>query len=234
MRSFSRCRCGLAALCAAVRRARVDLAGRGTGAAPFAFGARPVRRRPAPRHRHRRGSSAVGARTGRRDGLVRRLRARRRQAVTIETADGYAVTLLQLGSIERRARRRSSRKAHRRRRRSARAATRARRAAVRPPRRPRRRPIRTDTSTRSRLLPRAAARAARRRPSPRRAARWPLPPPPSPPRPRRRRPQPPSLPASAPVDATPPPTLSAHGSPRRAPLRPACAGRTSPRDRCRP
>ena len=63
--------------------------------------ARPVRRRPAPRHRRRRRRRSRRARACRRARLVRRHAARSGRAVTIRTLDGYAVTLTHLGSIAR-------------------------------------------------------------------------------------------------------------------------------------
>jgi hypothetical protein len=57
--------------------ARLDLAGRRTGAAAVLRRSGPVRGRPAPRHRHRRRARPRGACTRRRDSLLRRLRARR-------------------------------------------------------------------------------------------------------------------------------------------------------------
>jgi hypothetical protein len=56
---------------------RLDLAGRRAGAAAVLHRSGPVRGRPAPRHRHRRRARPRGACTRRRDGLLRRLRARR-------------------------------------------------------------------------------------------------------------------------------------------------------------
>ena len=80
-------------------RARLDLAGRWTGAAAVLHRSGPVRGRPAPRRRHRGRSSgsvvvAPAAGTVSFVGFV----PGSGHAVTITTDDGYAVTLLQLAA----------------------------------------------------------------------------------------------------------------------------------------
>ena len=82
-------------------RERVELA-RARAGAPAVLVRRgaPVRRWPAPRHRHRRDRDRRSRRRAREwDGELRRLRPTSGESLTIETADGYSVTLTHLGSI---------------------------------------------------------------------------------------------------------------------------------------
>ena len=173
-------------------RARLDLAGGRAGAATVLARPRPLRRRAASRRRHRRASvgSPVLAPAAGTVSFVGSI-PRGGRAVTIQTADGYAVTLLQLGSTSvlrgsvvaegdgRRRRRRERRRGHV--------------GAARPPRRAgRRRPGR---------LRRPA------RPAARRSCRSPLPSPPPAPEPQ---------PAPEPVVGHPAPTVPVEPVARRA------------------
>ena len=95
--------------CCRAGRARLDVADRRAGAAAVRLRSRPVRGRPASRDRRGRRARRVGARA--RAGTVSFAGSfpGTAAALTIRTADGYSVTLLQLGSIGVRAATRSPR-----------------------------------------------------------------------------------------------------------------------------
>ena len=125
MRRLARASRALVAARARPGGAGVDVAARGAGAPAVLARRRPVRGRPAPRHRRRRRRRAtpcVAPAAG--DVSFAGLGADAAgRTVTIQTADGYAVTLDHLGSIgraqgatRRRGRRRRHGRAERRRR----------------------------------------------------------------------------------------------------------------------